>query len=593
MKQQIFLYFLLSFVLGANAQNYKLQLLGTAADIQIFRNATTIDTNYNSELAIQDFLQQQIQALKSAGYITCNIDSLQLVNNTYNAHIYIGKKYKWATLKAINIPSVLLSNIGMDNVSAWRNQPISYTQYALLCKKILRYAEDNGYPFANVQLQNISINDSSIGGDIIYLKNKKVVIDSINILGDAGMNLNYVHRYFGLKEGDLYNESALRNITKLLQNHPFLQEGEPWVVSFSANNTILNIYLKERNANRADAVIGFLPNNTQVGGKLLVTGDIKLNLWNSLNYGEQLILNWQNLQFKSPRLLVEANLPYVLGTAFGFSAKFNYLKNDTTFRTTNGEIGVQYLLNANQQLKLFYSNASSRLLNINTNEIINNRKLPQNVDFKTQSFGLAWMQNHTDNRLNPRKGLVLNIEGAASIKNLLRNNGISDLIDPVLNTSFNYLYDSIAEKSYKYQLHGALNYYVPIGKNVSLKSSYNGGWVYNPYLFRNELFQIGGYKFLRGFDEASLYTNQYHVLGLEPHYSISKNSYFLLLADAGNISLPFATKQKNNFAYAFGTGLNLETKNGAFNIIYAVSNNLSNGVALKNGKIHFGYVNNF
>jgi hypothetical protein len=47
--------------------------------------------------------------------------------------------------------------------------------------------------------------------------------------------------------------------------------------------------------------------------------------------------------------------------------------------------------------------------------------------------------------------------------------------------------------------------------------------------FRNELFQIGGNRLLRGFDEESQFVSQYLVPSVEYRYLIGQNSYSLVL----------------------------------------------------------------
>ena len=57
-------------------------------------------------------------------------------------------------------------------------------------------------------------------------------------------------------------------------------------------------------------------------------------------------------------------------------------------------------------------------------------------------------------------------------------------------------------------------------------------------MVRNELFQIGGNKLLRGFDEASIFTPTYSILSLEYRLALGKNSYFQMpFIDAGFVSL--------------------------------------------------------
>src|SRR6185369_9819639 len=111
--------------------------------------------------------------------------------------------------------------------------------------------------------------------------------------------------------------------------------------------------------------------------------------------------------------------------------------------------------------------------------------------------------------------------------------------------------------------------------------------------FRNELFQVGGYKLLRGFDEESQYLSQFLIGTIEYHYLVGQNSFFYVLADGGYGK---NTSQNNRVSYGyFGTGLGLafETKAGIFNIAWAVGKRNDGAFNLRQSKIHLGFVNYF
>ena len=56
---------------------------------------------------------------------------------------------------------------------------------------------------------------------------------------------------------------------------------------------------------------------------------------------------------------------------------------------------------------------------------------------------------------------------------------------------------------------------------------------------------------------------------------------------------PYLANKKIKQALGVGAGITLQTRNGLFNFMYALGNNLGSGIQFKNSKIHFGYVNTF
>ena len=135
--------------------------------------------------------------------------------------------------------------------------------------------------------------------------------------------------------------------------------------------------------------------------------------------------------------------------------------------------------------------------------------------------------------------------------------------------------------------------YFPMGKQGTFKTAFNGGTILSDNIFKNELFQVGGYKLLRGFDEESQYVSQYAVITLEYRYLIGLNSFFFGFIDGG-----WASNNSRNAKYThtyFGTGLGLalETKAGIFNLAWAVGKRDDTPFNLRQSKIHFGFVNYF
>ena len=280
--------------------------------------------------------------------------------------------------------------------------------------------------------------------------------------------------------------------------------------------------------------------------------------------------------------------------SFGVDFAFDLFKKDSSFLQVNALLGLQYLLSAQQSGKVFFQWQNNFLLAgaVDTNLVIATKKLPANIDVTTVSGGLDYELNNTDYRLNPRKGNELKFTVSAGTKTIKKNSDVTDIKDP----SFNYagLYDSIRLKSYQFRIRLSAAHFFPVGKQGTVKAALSGGIYSSPDIFRNELFQIGGYKLLRGFDEESIYASQYAVLTAEYRYRLQQNSFLFLFADGGWARSKYQeVNLKNNFISG-GLGLAFETKFGLLNISYAAGKRDDVKFSLREAsKIHFGYVNYF
>lgn len=550
---------------------------------------TIVSDKYHCETLLRPLLNQFVEK----GYVTASIDSIQISDSIAKVYVFLGKTYRWARIMNKNIPVDLLQ-LAHLNANEFSGKRIDVQQLAPYYERIISYCENNGYPFASLKLDSLHEQNGEIGGLLNLSKGPFIKLDTITINDDVRIARNYVLRYLGIHQNMTYQESKIKSFSNRIQELTFLQESYPWKLIFTSAKTTLNLYLKNKSANRADVLIGLQPNTLETGNKFMLTGDIKLAFINALGQGESLQLNWQNLQFQSPRYNFQAQYPYVLNTPVGISARFDFYKKDTTFKTVNGELGLFYQLNATDQIKLYYEVASNRLNSVNISSLQFTRKLPDNADVTYRTIGAEALLQRVDYKLNPRKGYKVFINAGLSFRKLIRNSQVEQTIDPILNTPFSYLYDSVQLSSYKYNLRVQLSAFLPLKKRIVFYENYHGGiTLSNNSLFRNELNQIGGYRLLRGFDEGSLYVNQYHVFTFEPRYLISRNSYFFLFSDVGIIQSKFATTFLKDTPYSFGLGMTFETKAGLFNISYALGGRDQQGIQFKNAKIHFGYVNYF
>jgi len=359
--------------------------------------------------------------------------------------------------------------------------------------------------------------------------------------------------------------------------------------------SILNLYLKPKRSSQVNVLLGFLPNNDQLTSKkLLITGEANVNLHNALGQGETIGLNWQQLQVKSPRLNILYQHPYLFNTPIGLDFAFDMFRKDSTFVNINLQLGAQYMLSTTQSGKLFIQKFQTILNAVNVATILQTHQLPEDADVNSVNVGIDYSFNNTDYRLNPRKGNEVHIIGSVGTKKIKKNDQIVALKDPGDPAyDFSSLYDTVKLKSYQFRIILSAAKYFQLGKQSTIKGAFNGAVFQSANIFRNELFQIGGYKLLRGFDEESQYLSKYAIGTMEYHYLIGMNSYFYTLFDGGwgqNNSL------NRNISYTYfgaGLGLSFETKVGIFNLAWAVGKRSDTQLNLRQSKIHFGFVNYF
>lgn len=570
---------------------YQLQIRPADADSAVLP-PLQLQTNFPNQLACLQYISRIPELLAAKGLVAASVDSIRADSTGAFLLLYVGSSMYWGDIRVGGMDPQEFNQTGIRLPAAGR-QPFSGELLFSIQRKLLAWLSDRGYPFASVELDSVRWENNRLNGILWVDKGLDYRMDSIHVEGGARISEKFLHRYLDLPQNSKYNLKQFDGISNRLKELPYLRESRPWDMRFGGNGAVLNLYLEPRKSSQVNVLLGLLPSNDLQTGKnkFLVTGEALLNLQNALGSGETIGVNWQQLQPRSPRLNLLYQQPYLFGSAFGVNVQFDLFKKDSSFININAVLGLQYAVSARQSGKVFVQLLRSNLITVDTNQIKANKKLPADIDMSTFNLGVDYELFTTNYRRNPRRGWELYGAVAAGIRTIKQSNQILDIKDP----TFNYagLYDTVDLKSYQFRIRARLAKYLPLGKQAALQVLTTGGWLQSPSLFRNELFQIGGYKLLRGFDEESIYASRFLVNTVEYRYLVNTNSYFFLFGDLGFTGNKSSLGNMNNRFIGLGFGMAFETTAGFFNLSLAAGKRDSNSFDLKQTKIHLGYVNYF
>lgn len=543
--------------------------------------------NYVQVTDLVERIRRWVPEMQAQGYLSASVDSIVISGNDYRVYYFTGHKYTWAKLSMDSIPAALLTAAGIS-AADFTERPISPSALSRLSERLLNYCEQNGFPFAKVYLNNLRLSsDHRLSATLQLDRGVLRTIDTIIINGSVRISNSFLQRYLDVFQGSLYNEQKLAKISARLRELSFLQEETPMMIEFREMDTRLILFLKEKSANQINALLGLMPNNLQTG-KLLLTADAQLALVNQLSKGEQLYASFQNLQPKSPRLKVDAIVPYVFRSPVGVEAHFDMFRYQLAFRKVALQTGISYQLSTAESARLLYHLQSSRVIEIDSAGIIASRSLTNNIDTRSQGLGVDFRSEHTDYRLNPHRGWQIKVQASALRRRVLPSDAVKGLNDGT-GFQFGSLYDTIQTKSNQYQIAADLAWYVPLANSITLKLGYNGAVVQAPQLFQNDLQQIGGFRILRGFDEQSIFANQYQLLVLELRLKLARNSFVYLFSDNAWVQTRYNRYYREGIYNGFGLGTTLETKSGIFSIALAFGRSDFLPLRFRESKLSFGY----
>ena len=568
------------------------------------------ETRFSDASTCRTALQTLLKSLQEQAYLAASIDNLKSDSLFTYADLFLGKQYKWLRLNTDSIAPKDLSEAGFRS-HIFFQKPLRFSDLLRLQERLLTAAENKGYPFAQVGLKNIVIDEEgNVRADLVLDKYKRIDIDSLIVHGNAKITKRYLQNYLRIKPGQRYNESIIRNIGIRIQELPFVRENQAAIVHFVGESAQVNVFLKKKKANRFNILLGLLPkenlnvvnpgnNNPQ---RYQITGEGDLNLQNALGAGEIIGLEFKSYPANVRELKAGILYPYLPLLPIGTDARFHLYIRDTLYRDVSAYLGLQYIFKGNNYIKAFFETKTATLLSVDSTKLKTKKILPDMLDLLSNVYGLEYNFEQLDYRINPRKGWLLNMNVGLGFKEVKENRAILDVGESLEDVNFQAQYDSLNQNKFRYQLAYTLNRFWPLGKRATFLTGLQGRYINNiGNLQSNEYHRIGGAKLLRGFDDQSILVPWYHIFTGEFRYLIGQNAYAAAFGDFAYVPLlndeddePGQEINKAfDFPLGFGVGFTFETKAGVFGLSYALGRQQNNPIQFKNGKVHFGYVNYF
>ncbi len=532
---------------------------------------------FQDSLTYSQYIKTLYADLHRQGFLLPRAEEKQLSKDSTYIQIHTGEKFLWVDLRQGNIDQVTFVKSGID-LRNFKNKPLNYQTVARIFEKVLEETENSGYPFASIGLDSIQREEEGISAALNLQRGPYITFDTLRITGDSKTDRKFLSKFMQVMPQEPFSQKRINEGIRQVRNLPYLRwAGEP-ELSFQNEEAILYMPIDDRRINSIDGIIGFLPNELE-GGRMLITGQFDLVLYNLAGKGRNYELHWQRFNQFSQSLQVSGFEPLVLGSPIDIQASFSLLKEDTTFLTRDFRLDLGYRLGAGSYLRFFTRRQAGDLLSVT--QLGELSSLPEVGDFRFTNYGMGLEQSWLDDFFFPRRGAFAKLEFGIGNKLILANTAL-----PV------ELYENTDLRTLQYYTSGRLEKHFYFSPGLGLFTRLSGGIMENPNLFVNDLFRLGGLRTVRGFNENFFFANNYIYFNFEPRYYFDTYSYFMIFADVGRIDNQ-VQKLPVDFPYAAGMGFSLETGNGIFNFVYALGGANAQDFALNLSKIHFGYTGRF
>ena len=480
--------------------------------------------------------------LKNIGYFTNTIDSLVKTKNNYSAYFSLNEKINQSEIY-VKLKDQYLFN-GFEFTNNTINIAIEKLQSILL--NISKKIDLEGKSFSKIQLKNIKIKDKKLFAELSIEASSKRIINKVVVKGYDDFPKSFLKNHFNIRANSVFNEKKIKSISEISKNLQIVSEIKTPEVLFTKDSTFLYLYLKKRKNNSFDGLINFA---TKENGDLLLNGNIDLELNNILNTGEKFNLFWNKIADERQEFEIALKTPYIFNSKITPELSFSIYKQDSTFLNTKFDSKIFYNLNTKIKFALTYNSESS----INLDKRIENNI--ENFSNYFIGFQFEFVVPKNDFFFNNK--ILLKINPSIGERNLNSNSTNQIKIETTA--------------SYIWELNSRNSIYI---KNT------NGFLKSNTYL-NNELFRIGGPKSIRGFNEQSIFVNQYNILNLEYRFLTSEKSYLYTITDFAKT----VTLENTKNLTSLGLGFLFINKNSLINISSSIGRNEGEKFDFKKAKL--------
>ena len=504
-------------------------------------------------------LTKKIDSIRNQGYFKLEIvEKIKIDSLKYMIKIDLNQKFENIYLldkgSMINFKDQKIKIINDE-----RHYQIKINQLEGFLTKTSEDIANKGYPFNKVQLIDIKSYDQvNLYATVNIELNQKRKTDKIIVKGYENFPKTFTKHYLRYSTKDDFNFEEIKKKGEEIQKLGFVRQVKDPEVLFKKDSTITYFYLEKVKNNSFDGFIGFATN--EESRKLDINGYMDIRLNNSLNYGEQININYKSTNDSDRFLKTNIIAPYIFNTPFALELNLDLTKKDSAYTKDKQSVGISYLINNKHNVSFHISSLNSTSSLEIANELIKDYKSnfkKIKYDFKKVNF---------NDKLIPIKFLT-SVEYSSG--NRKDNSGTYNQ-NIYLVRAFNNF--NVTEKSIIY-----------INVESFLLNSNN--------YYLNEMLLFGGINSIRGFEENSIPTNKMFLINSEFRFKLNNDIYINSIIDSAYYENIIENNSIN--IYGVGFGLNINTNSGVFRINYANGIRKGQDIDLKLSKIHLSFSNIF
>jgi len=488
---------------------------------------------FNQELLNKD-VQQISEYYSSKGLFNIKVHSPQIITNSPTKIDVI--------FKIEELDELLVNELNFNGNSYITDSKLSsiiprheftLSELANTFQSLAAYYADNGFLFADVKLDSLK-------------KHNEQFTVFINI--DEGKFCQFTEYKF--KGNKTTRDETLIKISRLNRTDQIT----PSILQQAANNIKQKKYIKNCDLvpldhdkllfmveeSRMSLISGILGYDNSKEGKDRINGWIDLEFMNLYGTDRSLAFNWQHLSADNSSIKLTYH-------ESGFA---NYPIN-ADLLVYRQEVDSTYIRSKFESEIYYYDLFNRYGVFWGMEDIFPGSRRPAIIDRSTfNKLGVLWDMTALDNILNPSSGTEVYLK-------------------------YYYIFNTVDEKDIRKQaIELRVARYFDLGKNLIIGFDVNAKVIEKKQLTEFEVYELGGAKSLRGFNENIFSGFRVGWSDLELRYLFGRNSRLFAFGAYGYVE---NQEYKYNDLFSFGFGLRTQTRIGLLGIDY--------GLGIQNGEM--------
>lgn len=432
----------------------------------------------------------------------------------------------------------------MTQVAGWqKTQPYSDERVEQGIDQILKLFENSGYPYAQVLVENLQVNDKrEVILSVRIAEGPLVQISRVEFEGVTSGLKKVLEEEIDFHPGEKFSAEKWQQRLRQLRNLPYVKDvkGPDLKPGLEFDQAVVGFAIEEKN-NSLSGAFGYIPGQGSRAGYM--TGNISLGISNFLGGARDVDIFWNKKDQSSFELDFGYTEYRLWRTPFSAGLEIHQSQTDSSFSKVGWQEKTSYRIN-------------SRL---SVSSLLGWERVYQR-DYLKEAFpssrklwlGLAFGWTSLDNSLNPRQGLDL--QAQARIVNWQKTDTATILASP--------------QKDRLMGTQVSLWNFLPVRdkQTLALKMAYAQIASSQGSLSPAELYKLGGIGSLRGYLTEQFWTDQALLTTLEYRLLLSEETRLYFFTDMAkfrqNFLLGNRLASKPAFRLGYGMGLWLASKVG-------------------------------